>query len=207
MSKHIEGLSEDLPRLVSVAVSENMAESASLFWPPPPPSSDPGTLIPVSEIEVHPSRLRDLRVFLRSQTATFKHPLQAVLLEYILRGRENVLAILATGIGKTTMIMMVSRMYAPTKTIVVVLPLLSLHANFHARAAESGLICAKFHPFEEFNRHAQIVTVAVEALDRQAFLQYGDSFEISSFLAQTDVSFTQIPLYSRRTEAAVPHLL
>lgn len=157
---------------VKVAVGESMAEAAGVYWPVPPPTCDPGNLMPVSEIDVHPSRVQALRDFLGNQAASFSHPLQGALLEHILRGRENILGVLATGFGKTMLIMMLSKMYARTKTIVVVLPLSSLHADFHSRAAQHGLVCAKFSSTDYFDTNPNVLTVAIEELANVKFFGY-----------------------------------
>ncbi|KAH8069686.1 P-loop containing nucleoside triphosphate hydrolase protein, partial [Cristinia sonorae] len=105
-------------------------------------------------------------------SASFSSPSQAVLLELILLGREHVLAVFPTGSGKTTLIFLLARMYALGKVIIVVLPLLSLHDDMHRRARLQGLKAAKFNAYEEFDRHANIVTVQVEALGTQGFKSY-----------------------------------
>ncbi|KAH8100432.1 P-loop containing nucleoside triphosphate hydrolase protein, partial [Cristinia sonorae] len=126
-------------------------------------------LHPVSNTVVHPSRLKDLRVFLHDSNASFTSPAQATLLELIVDGRSHLLAVVGTGIGKTTLIMMVAKMYASTRTVIVVLPLLSLHNQMRSRALLAGLKASKFSPDEEFDRYANIVTVQIEHLDSPRF--------------------------------------
>lgn len=160
---------ERVERAVCTTMTESMADAAMIYFPAPPAPSEQGRLLPVADVAVHPSRLRDLRSFLGDPSAQWSCTLQGALLELILAGRQNLLAVLATGFGKTTLIMMISKMYAPTKTILVVLPLMSLHEDFHFRARKVGLIVDQFRLYGAFHRHANIVTVPVECLQSPAF--------------------------------------
>lgn len=66
-------------------------------------------------------------------------PEQAIFVESIIRGRENVLGILATGFGKTTMIMFIASAFSRGKSTVVIMPLAALHEDFHEHARHRGL--------------------------------------------------------------------
>ena len=163
---------EHIERVVCRTTTESMADAAVVYFPPPPAAPAQGQLLPVADVSVHPSRLRDLRAFLCNPSAQWSTPLQGVMLEKILSGRQNLLAVLATGTGKTTTIMMMAKMYAPTQTILVVLPLMALHDDFHRRAQNAGLVTAQFSLNNEFQHHANIVTVPVECLPNVQFHQY-----------------------------------
>lgn len=150
-------------------VIDTIADASRVFFPPPPVPSSISSLAPVSDIAVHPSRLRHLREFMDDSDASFTCPQQGVLLEHILDGKQNILGVLATGFGKTTLIMMISKMYASTKTIVMVLPLLALHENVHERARNFGLATEQWKPGPECNRVANIVTVGIEMIGIKQF--------------------------------------
>ncbi|TCD60567.1 hypothetical protein EIP91_009851, partial [Steccherinum ochraceum] len=200
-----KALLSDLKRTIEVTVTEAM-------WSPLPPTTDPGALLPVSDIVPHPSRLAQLRNFLQDPNGSFTHPLQAVLLEHVLDGRQNLLAVLPTSFGKTATIMLLSKCYAPTQTIVVVLPLLALHADFRDRAVQLGVACDKFNSHEEFDRHANVVTVAVEALDDPKFYSYLESLAATGHLycvffdevhtLLTDVHYRNV--FSRTKQLTLP---
>ncbi|THH20714.1 hypothetical protein EUX98_g8528, partial [Antrodiella citrinella] len=168
----MDDLTVCLNRSVRSHVVETMADAAAMYWPTPPPSTHDDRLVAVSSIDVHPSRRKALRNFLNDHRAVFTHPMQGVLVEHIVRGKENILAVMATGSGKTTTIMMIAKMYAPQQTLVVILPLLSLHADMHARALQCGLVVSQFDAFKPFHRDANIVTVAVESLESKALHKY-----------------------------------
>jgi superfamily II DNA helicase RecQ len=174
-------LSSNVLRSLEPAVAEKLtnvvkqifAEVLTKFWPKPPIPFGSANLRPVSDILVHPSRRRDLRKFFGDPKAKFSTPEQGVLLEYILEGRENILGILGTGFGKTTLIMMLAKMYANGKITVVVLPLSVLHGDLEARARQHGLDVSRWNPDPaKFNDNANIITCAVEYLEFEAFHQY-----------------------------------
>lgn len=139
-----------------------------MYFPKAPVSLDSATLRPVSDVSVHPSRLKDLRKFLRDPKAQFTTPEQGVLLEHALAGRDNVLGILGTAFGKTTLIMMMAKMYAQARVTVVVLPLSALHDDLDRRAKAHGLHISRWSP-QEFNPNVNIITVAVEYLAHPQF--------------------------------------
>lgn len=177
----IAELSSNVLRSLEPAVAEKLtdvvkqifAEMLMKFWPKPPIPFGSANLRPVADIMVHPSRRRDLRRFLRDPKAKFSTPEQGVLLEYILEGRESILGILGTGFGKTTLIMMLAKMYAHGKITVVVLPLSALHADLEARARQYGLVASRWSPDpSKFNPNAAIITCAVEYLEFPAFHEY-----------------------------------
>jgi len=122
---------------IKVSVSETMAEFSLLYFPPPP---CPHTWLPViSDVEVHPSHLVAFCKFMNDPDAHWTCPEQAIFVESIIRGRENVLGILATGFGKTTMIMFIASAFSRGKSTVVIMPLAALHEDFHEHARHRGL--------------------------------------------------------------------
>ncbi|TCD60192.1 hypothetical protein EIP91_010597 [Steccherinum ochraceum] len=184
MVSQFDGLQEALCRAVEKKVVETMAQAANVWWPNPPPPRGEGSLLPVSDIAVHPSRLRKFREFMHKPNAVFSHPQQGVLLELILRGKDNVLGVLATGLGKTYLIMMAAKMYYPKQTIVIVLPLLCLHEDFHSRAKAADLVCERFRPNMAFRQHPNVVTVAIESLEQQELHDY-----LHSLVAEKQLAF------------------
>lgn len=168
-------------------INDAIAECSTIYFPKAPVSFDSANLRPVSDIAVHPSRLRDLRKFLGDPKAKFTTPEQGVLLEHALAGRDNILGILGTAFGKTTLIMMMSKMYAQGRVTVVVLPLSALHDDLDRRANAHGLRVSRWSP-QEFNPNVNIITVAVEYLAHSQF---------RTLVAQLTQSPVQCLLYNR----------
>ena len=76
---------------IKASVSETMAEFSLLYFPLPPRQI---TSLPIiSEIEVHPSRLAAFRLFMGNPHAQWSCLEQAVFVEHIVGGRNNVLGI------------------------------------------------------------------------------------------------------------------
>ena len=148
-----------------------MAEFVSVYMPPPRPQLTEGTLPELSPFDVHPSRLHALRTFLRNPRASFTCPQQGMLIELIVRGEEHVLAVLSTNVGKTTSILMISKMYAPTKTIIYVLPLRALHSEIVRRASHVGVSAATWEPKGPSFNHVNILTVSIEHVGHPEFLE------------------------------------
>jgi hypothetical protein len=154
---------------IRASVSETMAEFSLLYFPPPP---RPRTSLPrISDVEVHPSRLADFRLFMGNPEAQWSCPEQAIFVEYLVGGRDNVLGILGTGFGKTTIIMFVAKTYSEGKSTVVIMPLAALHEDFHDRARTYGLKAARWHNSSGFDSTAHIITAAVEDLQNAEFLR------------------------------------
>jgi superfamily II DNA helicase RecQ len=154
---------------IKASVSETMAEFSLLYFPPPP---RPRTSLPiVSDVDVHPSRLAAaFRQFMGDPDAQWSCPQQAVFVEYLVGGRDNVLGILGTGFGKTTIIMFIAKTYSQGKSTVVVMPLAALHEDFHNRARSYGLKATQWSPTREFESTAHIITAAVDNLEDERFL-------------------------------------
>jgi hypothetical protein len=157
---------------IRATTTESMAEASRIFFPPPPPPTGSNSLRPLSDVVVHPSRLVKFRSFLGNPTAQWSCPEQGVLLEHLIHGKENILAVLGTAAGKTTLIMFLAKEYAKGKTIVVVLPLAALHSDFHRRAVQHNLTVTKWNFNGKFNPHAHIITASIEDLKHQSFVKY-----------------------------------
>jgi len=147
---------------------DSFAELSKMYFPAPSAPLNVANLRPISDIAVHPSRRRDLRIFLGKEDAEFTSPEQGVLLENVLAGKDNILGILGTGFGKTMLIMMISKMYSQSKVVLVILPLSSLHDDLERRAKEFGLQISRWSP-KGFNDNVHIITCAVEYLAHTSF--------------------------------------
>ncbi|KAH8092258.1 P-loop containing nucleoside triphosphate hydrolase protein, partial [Cristinia sonorae] len=158
-----------------------MADAALEYWPPAPPHDETG-LTPVSDIVPHPSRLAMLRKFLHKPDASFSCPMQGALIEHVIAGKRNILAVLPTGSGKTDTLLMLADTDGSTRVLVMILPLNALHADVHARARQYGLQVAKFSRSNKFNRNAQIVTVAIESVEHPQFHAYLQELKVSGRL-------------------------
>ena len=154
---------------IKASVSEIMAEFSLLYFPPPP---RPRTWLPViSNVEVHPSRLVAFRKFMNDPDAHWSCPEQAIFVESIVRGRENVLGVLATGFGKTTTVMFIASAFSPGKSTVVIMPLAALHEDFHERARQYGLKACRWRMDGKFDGFSNIITAAIEDLMQDKFIE------------------------------------
>lgn len=128
---------------------------------------------------MHPSRLRDLRAFLKDDCATFKDPQQSLALELI-RGKEPSLLVVgptgvegscvicfvcscsALGSGKTLPIFMSAALYDSGTTTVLILPLAAMHEEYKCRAKRYGLACRTWSMDCDIATAPQLLLVAVE---------------------------------------------
>ncbi len=128
---------------------------------------------------MHPSRLRDLRAFLKDDSATFKDPQQSLALELI-RGKEpSLLVVGPTGVecllficfvcscatqgsGKTLPIFMSAALYDGGATTVLILPLAAMHDKYKCRARRYGLACQTWTAGCDIATAPQLLLVAVE---------------------------------------------
>jgi hypothetical protein len=129
---------------------------------------------------MHPSRLRDLRTFLKDNFATFKDPQQSLALELI-RGKEPSLLvvgptgtrcvcfrfdfhllILTPGSGKTLPIFMSIGLYDGGATTIMILPLVAMHEEYKCRAQRYGLACRTWTMDCDIATTPQLLLVAVE---------------------------------------------
>jgi ABC-type antimicrobial peptide transport system ATPase subunit len=121
-------------------------------------------------------------VFFKDPQAEFSCPKQAILLEHMVKGQENVFGIMGTSSGKTTLIMLLSKMYGNGLTTLVVLPLSALHGDFERRSHKHRLIVSRWHPNpNEFNPNADIVTCAVQYLELTGFHECIDLPNIKNY--------------------------
>ena len=167
--EQIKSFKDESLASMRASVSETMAEFSVMYFPPPP---RPRTALPIiCDIEVHPSRLADFRLFMGDPKAKWSCPEQAAFVEYVVGGRENVLGILGTGFGKTTIIMFISKHYSNGKSTVVIMPLASLHEDFASRARQYGLKASRWNVKGTFDSTSHIITAAVEDLMNEEFVQ------------------------------------
>ncbi|KAF8153455.1 hypothetical protein B0H34DRAFT_800655 [Crassisporium funariophilum] len=166
-------LETNLKASVTDIMRESFAEMATMYFPKPPITSNGANLRSLTDLAVHPSRLRDLRRFLNNPSANFTTPEQAILLEHILSSEQDILGILGTGVGKTTLILMLAKMYAKGKTLLVILPLSSLYLDLKRRANEAGLSITQWMPTgDKVNPNAHIICCAIEYLTFGTFLEF-----------------------------------
>ena len=142
-----------------------------------PPSQ--GLTQPVTHM-MHPSRLRDLRAFLKDDSATFKDPQQSLALELI-RGKEPSLLVVGPtgaesllrficfvcscptqGSGKTLPIFMSAALYDGGATTILILPLAAMHDEYKSRARHYGLTCQAWSTSCDIATAPQLLLVAVE---------------------------------------------
>jgi hypothetical protein len=138
-----------------------------------------GLTQPVTHM-MHPSRLRDLRAFLKDDSATFKDPQQSLALELI-RGKEPSLLVVGPtgaecllrfirfvgscptqGSGKTLPIFMSAALYDGGATTVLILPLAAMHDEYKCRARHYGLACQTWTTSYDIATAPQLLLVAVE---------------------------------------------
>ena len=91
--------------------------------------------------------------------------------EELISGKANVLGILGTGFGKTTAIMFLAKVFSAGKSTLVIMPLASLHEDFHQRARNYGLSAERWKKNGKFNTCASIITAAVEDLQEDKFTE------------------------------------
>ena len=123
-------------------------------------------------IPVPASRLKALRTFMKDPCAQFKSREQAQLVEHIITTNENILGILCTSFGKTTMILFLAKMYGIDKTTVVVLPLGSLRDDLHERAHQRDVPNIAWSHHMNPDHSPCLVTVRVEELENASFHRY-----------------------------------
>jgi hypothetical protein len=167
--EQIKALRDESISTIKACVTETMAQCSLIYFPRPPP---PKSWLPaISDIEVHPSRLLAFRQFMRDPHAQWSCPQQAVFVENLICGRENVLGILGTGFGKTTTIMFVAKMFSAGQSTIVIMPLAALHEDFHARARAYGLTASRWSSTGKFDSTSLIITAAIEDLVLDKFIE------------------------------------
>lgn len=169
--RQIKNFQDEALANIRATTTESMAEASRIYFPPPPPPTEFNALRPLSDVVVHPSRLEKFRSFLGNPYAHWSCPEQAVLLEHLIHGKENVLGILGTAAGKTTLIMFLAQQYSQGNTIIVVLPLAALHSDFHKRARQYHLTVTKWKINGKFIPDAHIITASIEDLLHHDFIK------------------------------------
>lgn len=157
---------------ITKLMHESFAEMATIYFPKLPIMCNSATLCPLTDITIHPSCLHDLHHFLQDLSTNFTSPEQAILLKYILSSKQDILGILGTGVGKTMLILMLAKMYANRKSLLVVLPLSSLYLDLKCCAHKVGLTITQWHPkHDKFNPNSYIICYTIEYLSFDSFHQ------------------------------------
>ena len=146
-----------------------IAEMSHMYFPKV--SSNLGNeTLEISQINILPCRLHQLRSFLKNPSANFTCPEQAALLELMLRRTQSVLAILGTGTGKTLTILFQAFLQKELVTIVV-LPLSSLHDDLKRRSLQLNVSYSRWAPNGKFNMDVNVISVSIEHLGFPAFVK------------------------------------
>jgi len=132
----------------------------------------------------HPSLLGELRRFLSDPNATFKTPEQAEALEVSVNRKEHLLLVGPTAMGKSLVYMMPSALYDHGLVTIVLLPLSSLHADFHRRCQQLNIPSSRWLPPPFQSQRTSIVYVSPEHAQMRSFLEYALSLQISGRLAR-----------------------
>jgi hypothetical protein len=143
-------------------MTEIMADLVSQYFPPAPPPKAADQLRQCSTVLAHPSRLRDLRIFLNDDNAKFKCPEQLELVEKMQAKRNHILGILSPGVGKTFLVLFQARMYERNLVTVVILPLSGLHADFERRCQLHDVSFSRWKPDGTFDTSCSIQYASVE---------------------------------------------
>ena len=155
--------------MVQETVMKAMAEMSHTYFPKIQPDIIKDSLN-LSDIVIPPSRLFDLRTFLKDPSAEFSCPEQAVLLQMMIERRQSLLAVLGTGSGKTMMILLQATIQKELVTIVV-LPLSSLHDDLKRRAIKMCVPYSRWKPNGKFNENASVISVSIEHLGFDEFIK------------------------------------
>ncbi|KAF9487665.1 hypothetical protein BDN71DRAFT_602419 [Pleurotus eryngii] len=134
-------------------------------------STGAGPLQPITHF-LHPSRLLDLRQFLKDPQARFKDPQQALATELIASRNTSFILIGPTGSGKTLPILLSSSIYDGGNTTVIILPLRAMHTEYQSRASRCRLRCETWMHRSDPSSSPQILLVAVEDCALRSFEYY-----------------------------------
>ena len=170
-NKIIDVVGNKLEEIVQESVMSAIAEMSFKYFPKV--TSHPSNDAPlISDIQIPPSRLYQLRSFLKDPKAQFSCPEQVALLELMLNRTQSVLGVLGTGTGKTLTILLQASIHPKDIVTIVVLPLSSLHEDFKRRAAYHGVTYSRWMPKGKFNPNVQVISVSIEHLGFEDFIQY-----------------------------------
>lgn len=139
------------------------------------PSSSTVTITPssVSQYRTSMQSLIALRRFLGDEQASFTNALQGQALETILARKTNVLVVLPTGSGKSTLIFLPAKMFEQAYTTVVVVPLKALHEDFKLRATQHDIGYMQWTPGALFEACCvPLVFVSVEHAALPEFVHF-----------------------------------
>ncbi|KAJ7065881.1 hypothetical protein C8F01DRAFT_1249457 [Mycena amicta] len=161
---------------VGTAIHRETVVAQALLFPLPPPIFASYELRDVSNVKVHPGRLRHLQELIPTPPgkplAQFTCAQQGIFMEKLATSTTNVLAILRCGSGKTWLTLAASRLYANKRLIVWIIPLSGLQQDFVRCAQELGLTVAQWQPEHQFNEDVQVVWAPVEVNQRQDFHEW-----------------------------------
>ncbi|KAJ7021259.1 hypothetical protein C8F04DRAFT_1314834 [Mycena alexandri] len=149
------------------------AELAAKHIPKPPPAPLPSALLPESSVMIDPTRLLDLRSFLRKPNAIFRSPQQGELLEKMQARQKHIIA---------------AKMYDEHLITLVILPLSGLHRDLHRRAVAHGIAVSQWKPRGEFNPSVSLVYVSVEHavdLSPHGFLEWAQGLAAAGRISRT----------------------
>lgn len=158
----LTGITSVLEERIKETILDSMADIMARLLPKAPRPLDENNLRPVSDIEPHPSRLQDLRTFLRCPTANWTCPEQAIFFELMCRGEQSALGILGTGKGKTLLVFLYAWLFGAYGVTVVVLPLSSLRDEYARRAQGFGMTSSIWTTTGNHNLDVQLLTVSIE---------------------------------------------
>ncbi|KAH9920765.1 uncharacterized protein B0H18DRAFT_956901 [Fomitopsis serialis] len=137
------------------------------------PSAVTVTPASTSQYAVTSGVLKALRDFLKDNTASFSSPLQGQALVAYLSRKVNMLVCLPTGHGKSLLFFLPAKMYESERTTVVIVPLLSLHADFTRRAGEHGIRTRRWQPSDTLEScFVPLVLVSPEHLNTKPFVDF-----------------------------------
>ncbi|KAJ7795571.1 P-loop containing nucleoside triphosphate hydrolase protein, partial [Mycena leptocephala] len=103
----------------------------------------------------------------------WRSPQQGELVERMLRRQRHTIGAVTCDFGKSTVVMMIAKMFESHLVTIVILPLSGLHRDFHRRAHDHGLAFSQWHPTKgSFNSSVSLVYVSVEHAVLHAFFKY-----------------------------------
>jgi superfamily II DNA helicase RecQ len=167
----INVVAERLESMVQETVMKAMAEVTHAYFPKIVPNLTNDT-VDISKIVIPPTRLYQLRTFIKNSSAQFTCPEQAALLELMLLREDSVLAVLGTGSGKTLVILLQASLHTGGLVTIVILPLSSLHDDLKRRASSLGVSYSQWAPNGKFNPNVCVISVSIEHLGFPEFIRY-----------------------------------
>lgn len=136
----------------------------------------------IARVYPHPSLLTNLASFLSNPNASFKTPEQAEALEVAINGKEHLLLIGPTAMGKSLVYMLPAALFDRTLVTLVLLPLSSLHADFERRCKQLNIPSSRWEPGK--SPDTSIVYVSPEHAQMKDFSDYATSLHLTKKLAR-----------------------